>query len=52
MKVYYFPVNGYVAITAESYDEAVTRAREKMSKGAFEYDFGEESVFELEEQEE
>lgn len=49
MKVYYFPVNGSVKVIAESYDKAINKASEKVLKGNFEYEFGEESVFDLEE---
>lgn len=49
MKEYYFPVNGYVSVVAESYDDAVKQAREKVFKNDFEYEFGEETVFDEDE---
>jgi hypothetical protein len=50
MKEYLFPVNGSVSVFAESYDEAVKQATEKVLKNDFEYEFGEETVFDLEEE--
>ena len=52
MKEYLFPINGIVSVIAESYDEAVKQAREKVLKSDFEYEFGGETVFDLDEEEE